>query len=61
MSNMKSYDFDKWFDKNQDSIREWFEDMLIDLWDYNNVSEVNDWWDGYVKEYHKETFWFNPY
>jgi hypothetical protein len=22
MSNMKSYDFDKWFDKNQDSIRE---------------------------------------
>lgn len=41
-------------DKEQKSIRDAYEEMLLEHW-YAPflVSEVSDWWDNFLREYYK--------
>lgn len=42
--------FEEYIEKNYDTIRSEFEEMLSDQWYYWDLSEVNDWWREYQEQ-----------
>ena len=55
--NDSNVDFDTRLDNNKKTLRDCFEDMLVDLWySRDNISEVGDWRSDYVRESFIEEF-----
>lgn len=48
LTNMLS--FEEYIEKNYDTIRSEFEEMLSDQEYYWDLSEVNDWWSEYQQQ-----------
>lgn len=44
--------FEDYIEKNYDTIRSEFEEMLSDQEYYWDLSEVNDWWSEYQQQYY---------